>query len=70
MSTWAVVAIGAVAIVPMVVSAAMLFLPWYAFRESGLNLGIIVAPLSCLWLIVGLDLLRGSSRPARESIPA
>jgi hypothetical protein len=70
MSTWAVLAIAAVSVVPMVVAAAMLFLPWYAFRESGLNFGVIIGPLSCLWLIVGLDLLRGSTRPAREPIPS
>jgi hypothetical protein len=70
MPTWAVRAIGAVAVVPAAVFAAMLVLPWYAFRESGLNIGVIIVPLSCLWLIVGLDLLRGSTRPAREPIPS
>jgi hypothetical protein len=70
MSTLAVLAIGGVAIVPVVAFAAMLFLPWYALRESGLNFVIIMAPLSCLWLIVGVDLLRGSSRPVLEPIPS
>jgi hypothetical protein len=58
------VGIVAVLVVPIALFVAMAVLPWYAFRESGLNLLVILAPLGGLYLLVGLGLLRGALRPA------
>lgn len=54
----------AVLLVPIALYAAMAVLPWYAFRVSGLNFVVILAPLGGLYLLVGLGLFRGVPRPA------
>jgi hypothetical protein len=57
------VALVAVLIVPMVFTA-MLVLPWYALRQSGIDLLVVFLPLAALYLLVGFRLLRGFPRPA------
>lgn len=54
----------AVLVVPIALYAAMAVLPWYAFRMSGLNFVVILAPLGVLYLLVGLGLFRGVPRTA------
>lgn len=63
-SRWLTIGIVAVLVVPIALFAAMAVLPWYAFRLSGLNFVVILAPLGGLYLLVGLGLLRGVPRPA------
>ena len=63
-SRWITVGLVAVLVVPIALFAAMAALPWYAFRVSGLDYVVILAPLAGLYLLVGLGLLRGVPRPA------
>jgi hypothetical protein len=64
LSRWLIIGLVAVLVVPIALFAAMAVLPWYAFRQSGLSLLVILAPLGGLYLLVGLGLLRGFPRPA------
>jgi hypothetical protein len=59
------VAIVAELVVPIVLSAAMAVLPWYALRQSGLNLLVFLVPLGGLYLLIGIGLLRAF--PSRSS---
>lgn len=63
-SRWMMVGLVAVLVIPIALYAAMAVLPWYAFRVSGLNFLVILAPLGGLHLLVGLGLLRGFAKPA------
>lgn len=63
-SRWLTIGIVAVLVVPIALFAAMAVLPWYAFRLSGLNFVVILAPLSGLYLLIGLGLLRALPKPA------
>lgn len=63
-SRWLTIGIVAVLVVPIALFAAMAVSPWYAFRLSGLNFVVILAPLGGLYLLVGLGLLRGIPKPA------
>lgn len=63
-SRWMMVGFAAVLVIPTALFAAMAVLPWYALRQSGLSLLVILVPLGGLFLLVGLGLLRGLSRPA------
>jgi len=59
---WSEVALVALALLPAGVLLAMPFLPWYAMRVAGLDFGVVLVPMSGLWLVVGAVLLRGSPR--------
>jgi len=63
-SRWMAVGLVAVLVVPIALFAAMSVLPWYAFRVSGLNFVVILAPLGGLYLLIGLSLLRAFPRPS------
>jgi hypothetical protein len=63
---WLMVAIVAELVVPIALFAAMAVLPWYALRQSGLNLLVFLVPLGGLFILVGLGLLRGFPRMARS----
>jgi hypothetical protein len=56
---WSVVLTVAAVAVPAGLFAAVPFLPWYAFRESGLTFLVVVGPISVLWPLTGGLLLRG-----------
>lgn len=62
---WSVILLAVTLAIPEGLFAAMPFLPWYAFRVSGLDFLIILGPISVLWLVVGGLLLRGFPRPAQ-----
>ncbi|MGZ8502156.1 MAG: hypothetical protein ACXWW6_04810, partial [Candidatus Limnocylindrales bacterium] len=64
---WSVILLTALLAIPAGLFAAMLFLPWYAARESGLDFLVVIAPLSGLWLVVGGLLLRGYPEPTARS---
>jgi hypothetical protein len=59
---WLMVAIVAALVVPIALFAAMAVLPWYALRQSGLNLLVLLVPFGGLYPLVGLGLLRGFPR--------
>jgi hypothetical protein len=54
--------------VPLVVGVVQLMLPWYALRQAGFNYFIVFVPISGLWLVYGIGLLRGFTRA--EPAPA
>jgi hypothetical protein len=56
-------------VVPLVVGVAQLMLPWYALRQAGFNFFIVFAPISGLWLVYGIGLLRGFT-PAEPGVEA
>lgn len=58
------VGVVAVLAVPIALFAAMAALPWYAFRVSGLDFLVVLAPLGGLYLLIGLGLLRALPKPA------
>ena len=60
---WSEVLLVPVLAVPAGLFVALYLVPWYVGRASGLNLLVLVAPMSCLWLVVGGLLLRGYARP-------
>lgn len=62
---WTAVSAVVLLVGPAGLFGAMLFLPWYAFRVSGLDFLHVLGPLSGLWLIVGGLLLRGLPQPGR-----
>jgi hypothetical protein len=68
-STGAVIAVAIVLAIPVSIFAAMLFLPWYAFREAGLDFSVVMVPLSGLWLLIGFRLLRGFPPPPELVAP-
>jgi hypothetical protein len=57
--TWSAALAGLALVVPAALFAAMLILPWYALRTSGIEGVFVIAPLSLLWLAIGGALLRG-----------
>jgi hypothetical protein len=57
-------------VVPATLFAAMLFLPWYALRTSGIEGVVIIAPLSLLWPAIGGALVRGFAPSADAPNPA
>jgi hypothetical protein len=56
--------------VPLVVGVVQLMLPWYALRQAGFNFLIVFAPISGLWLVYGIGLLRGFTTPPEASAEA
>lgn len=59
--------------IPAGLFLATLFLPWYAFRVSGLNFLVILVPLAAVWLMIGLSVHRGwpatTGDPVGEGLP-
>jgi hypothetical protein len=46
-------------VIPLVIGVVQLVLPWYALRQAGFNFLIFFVPVSGLWLVYGIGLLRG-----------
>lgn len=63
MPAWSEIVLTPMLAIPAGLFVAMLSLPWYAARESGLNFLVVMTPMSCLWLVVGGLLLRGYPQP-------
>jgi hypothetical protein len=62
--TWALVGLLAAAAAPTLLFASTLFLPWYALRQAGQELAVIVLlSLGGVWLVVGAAQLHGHARP-------
>jgi hypothetical protein len=66
--TWAVGALVVALSIPGGILIAQLFLPWYAFRVSGLDMVLLIGPISLLWVVFSGLLVRTSARqvPAPE----
>ncbi len=64
---WSLILLAGSLAVPAGVFAATPFLPWFAFRVSGLDYLTILGPLAVLWLVIGGLLLRGFPRAAPTS---
>ena len=64
--TWSVVALTVLLALPAGLFAALQALPWYTFRLAGLDLLLVLGPISVVWLIVGALLVRGWPRSARS----
>ena len=67
---WLPVLLALCVLVPLVVGVAQLILPWYALRQAGFNFLIIFVPISGLWLVYGIGLLRGFMTPPGASAEA
>jgi hypothetical protein len=61
--TAALLVLAVAAAVPAGLFVAQLFLPWYALRLSGLNLLVVIGPVSLVWLVVGAVNVRGRELP-------
>jgi hypothetical protein len=62
-SAWLPILLGLCVLAPLVVSVVQLMLPWYALRQAGFNFLIVFVPISGLWLVYGVGLLRGFTPP-------
>jgi hypothetical protein len=62
---WMPALLVACVVVPLIVALIQLMLPWYALRQAGFPFWIIIAPISGLWLVYGIGLLRGFSTPTQ-----
>ena len=67
---WLPVLLALCVLVPLVVGVAQLMLPWYALRQAGFNFLIIFVPISGLWLVYGIGLLRGFTSHPETSAEA
>jgi hypothetical protein len=67
---WMPLLLAVCVIVPFVVGVAQLMLPWYALRQAGFNFLIIFVPISGLWLVYGIGLLRGFTTPPEANAEA
>lgn len=67
---WSEVVLVVVLAVPAGLFAAMPFLPWYAFRVSGLDFSVVMGPMSLAWLVVGGLVLRGQPQAPRAGVGA
>ena len=56
---WLTGALSVLVAIPASLTAAMTFLPYYTFRETGLILVGMIAPLVGIWMVFGVGLLRG-----------
>jgi hypothetical protein len=65
---WVPVLLAVCIVVPLIVGVVQLLLPWYALREAGFNFLIVFVPISGLWLVYGIGLLRGFSVIAKPSV--
>ena len=57
--TWSAALAALSLLIPAALFAAMLVLPWYALRTSGIEGAVVIAPLSLLWIAIGGALQRG-----------
>jgi hypothetical protein len=66
--TWAVAALVVALSIPGGFMIAQLSLPWYAFRVSGIDMVLMIGPISLLWIVFSGLLVRTSARrvPALE----
>ncbi len=60
---WSEVVLVTALVVPAGLFLALPFLPWYTMRVLDLNYLIILGPISVVWLVVGVLVLRGAPRP-------
>jgi hypothetical protein len=67
---WLPVLLALCVVAPLVIGVVQLMLPWYALRQAGFNFLIIFVPISGLWLVYGIGLLRGFTTPPRASAEA
>lgn len=67
--TWSVVLLVAAISIPAGILIAQLVLPWYAFRVSGLDMVLLIGPISLLWVAFSGLFVRSSARPATALEP-
>lgn len=63
LSTWSVATLVAALSIPAGILIAQLFLPWYAFRVSGLDMVLLIGPIALLWVVFSGLFVRSSARP-------